>query len=180
MFFENQDESYTMIDLYLYDRFFGHKDSSNYYDNDVDKILFKKSDNEYIIRYNDVNKMTVVPLQLKVKIFFGKMHELKNNIAVMSIKSDDKNLFRKIREIWNKIIELIGINNAKDFVKNTIDDADEFIMVDVHKNASFVKGSNSDEFVIVLHSIVDNDLKTSLVQAKTVFSFLLIFNKFEA
>ena len=66
--------------------------------------------------------MTVVPLQLKVKIFFGKMHELKNNIAVMSIKSDDKNLFRKIREIWNKIIELIGINNAKDFVKNTIDD----------------------------------------------------------
>ena len=25
MFFENQDESYTMIDLYLYDRFFGHK-----------------------------------------------------------------------------------------------------------------------------------------------------------
>ena len=123
MFFENQDESYTMIDLYLYDRFFGHKDYHIYYDIDVDKILlFKKSDKEYIIRYNDVNKMTVVPLQLKVKIFFGKMHELKNNIAVMSIKSDDKNLFRKIREIWNKIIELIGINNAKDFVKNTIDD----------------------------------------------------------
>ena len=31
-------------------------------------------------------------------------------------------------------MELIGINNAKDFVKNTIDDkADKFIMVDVHK-----------------------------------------------
>ena len=72
MFFENQDESYTMIDLYLYDRFFGHKDSSNYYDIDVDKILFKKSDNEYIIRYNDVNKMTIAPLQLKIKNFFGK------------------------------------------------------------------------------------------------------------
>ena len=27
MFFENQDESYTMIDVYLYDRFFGHKNS---------------------------------------------------------------------------------------------------------------------------------------------------------
>ena len=38
-------------------------DSYNYYDNDVDKILlFKKSDNEYIIRYNDVNKMMIVPL----------------------------------------------------------------------------------------------------------------------
>ena len=43
MFFKNQDESYTMIDLYLYDRFFGRKDSYNYYDIDIDKILlFKK------------------------------------------------------------------------------------------------------------------------------------------
>ena len=27
MFFKNQDESYTMIDLYLYDRFLGYKNS---------------------------------------------------------------------------------------------------------------------------------------------------------
>ena len=52
-------------------------------------------------------------------------------------------------------------------------------MVDVHENTSFVKGSNSDELVIVLHSVIDNDLKTSLVQAKTVFSCLPIFNKFQ-
>ena len=38
MFFKNQDESYTMIDLYLYDRFFGYKNFYNYYDIDVDKI----------------------------------------------------------------------------------------------------------------------------------------------
>ena len=38
MFFKNQDESYTMIDLYLYDRFFEYKNSYNYYDIDVDKI----------------------------------------------------------------------------------------------------------------------------------------------
>ena len=167
MFFENQDESYTMIDLYLYDRFFGHKDSSNYYDIDVDKILFKKSDNEYIIRYNDVNKMTIAPLQLKIKNFFAKIHKLKNNITVMSIQSDNKKLFRKIREIWNKIIELIGINNAKDFVKNTIDAADEFIMVDVYKNTSFVEGNYRDKLVIVLHSVIDYYLKTSLIQVKT-------------
>ena len=62
MFFENDDKSYTIIDLYLNNRCFGYKDSYNYYDIDVDKIsLFKKSNNEYIIRYNDVNKMTVVP-----------------------------------------------------------------------------------------------------------------------
>ena len=65
MFFENDDKSYTMVDLYLNSRFLGYKDSYNYYDIDVDKILlFKKSNNEYIIRYNDV------PLQLRIKKFF--------------------------------------------------------------------------------------------------------------
>ena len=68
-FFENDDKSYTIIDLYLNSRFLGYKDSYNYYDIDVDKILlFKKSDNEYIIRYNDVNKMMIVPLQLKINL----------------------------------------------------------------------------------------------------------------
>ena len=64
MFFKNQDESYNIIDLYLNNNiYFGYKDSYNYYDIDVYKILlFKKSDNEYIVRYNDVNKMTIVSL----------------------------------------------------------------------------------------------------------------------
>ena len=66
MLLKNDGKSYTMVDLYLNDRFFGYKDSYNYYDFDVDKILlFQKGNNEYIIRYNNVNKMTVVPLQLK-------------------------------------------------------------------------------------------------------------------
>ena len=111
--------------------------------------------------------MTVKPLQLKINNIFGKLHKLKNNIRLMSIQSDDKELFRKIREIWNKIIELIGINNAKDFVKNTIDDDDEFIMVDVHKNTSFVEGNYRDKLVIVLHSVIDNFLETSVIQVKT-------------
>ena len=83
----------------------------------------------------------------------------------MSIQSDDKELFRKIREMWNKIIELIGINHAKDFVKNTIDvDADEFIMVDVHKNTSFARGNyRNDLIIIVIHSVIDYYLKTSSV-----------------
>ena len=61
--FESDDKSYRIIDLYLNSRFLGYKDSYNYYDITVDKILlFKKSDNEYIIRYKDVNKMIIVPL----------------------------------------------------------------------------------------------------------------------
>ena len=44
MFFKNQDESYTMADLYLNNRFLRYKGSYNYYDIDVNKILlFKKS-----------------------------------------------------------------------------------------------------------------------------------------
>ena len=42
MFFENDDKSYTMVDLYLNSRFLGYKDSYNYYDIDVDKILLIK------------------------------------------------------------------------------------------------------------------------------------------
>ena len=52
-------------------------------------------------------------------------------------------------------------------------------MVDIHENKSFVKGSNNDELVLVLHSVIDKDLKTSLAQAKTVFSCLPTFNNFQ-
>ena len=165
MFFENDDESYTMVDLYLdNNRFFGHKDSYNYFD--VNNIpLFKKSDNEYIIRYNDVNKMKIAILELKIKNFYRKLRKLKTNIILMSIESVDKELLKKIREIWNKIIQLISINNAKDFVKTTLEGY-EFIMVDVNKNTSIVEGNYGNKPVMVLLSVIDNYLKTSLIQGK--------------
>ena len=93
MFYKNKDKSYTMTDLYLnHNISFGYEDSYNYYDIDVDKILlFVKSDNEYIIRYNDVNKKKIVPLQLKIKNFsFGELHMYINNISQVSVHSDDK------------------------------------------------------------------------------------------
>ena len=91
MFFENDDKSYTMVDLYLNNRFLGYKDSYNYYDIDVDKILlFKKSDNEYIIRYNDVNEMMIVPLQLKINNSYNKINAFKKNKKVMLIYDNDK------------------------------------------------------------------------------------------
>ena len=164
MFMENQDNLYTMVDLYQNNRFFGYKDSYNYYDIDVDKILlFKKSDNEYIIRYNDVNKMMIVPLQLKINNSYNEINTLANNNRVMFIYNDDKEFFRKCREIWNKITELIGINNAQDFVETTLDDGDEFIMVDVHKNTSLVRGNYRNKLIIVLHSVINDYLQTSLV-----------------
>ena len=108
--------------------------------------------------------MTTAPLQLKIKNFYGELQTYTNNNRVMHIHSDDKELFRKCREIWNKITELIGINNAQDFVETTLDDGDEFIMVDVHKNTSFVTGNYRNKLVIVLYSVIYDYLQTSLVQ----------------
>ena len=82
----------------------------------------KKSDNECVIRYIEVNKPTIAPLQIKINNFLGEINKLKNNVTLVSIHSDDKKLFKKLREIWNGVIKIIGKNNANDFVKNTIDD----------------------------------------------------------
>ena len=91
MFFENGDKSYTIVDLYLNSRIFGNENSYNYYDIGVDKILlFKTSDNEYIIRYNDVKRMTVEPLQLKTNSFYNELNTFANNNRVMFIYNDDK------------------------------------------------------------------------------------------
>ena len=89
MLFENDDKSYTMVDLN--GRFLGYKGSYNYYDIDVNKILlFKKSYNEYIIRYNNVNKMIIAPLRLKIRNFYNKLNTFSNKNRVMFIYNDDK------------------------------------------------------------------------------------------
>ena len=66
-----------MTDLHMlgYNTSFVYKDSHNYYDIDVDKtLLLKKSDNEYFVRYNDVNKNKIIPSQLKINNFsFSKL-----------------------------------------------------------------------------------------------------------
>ena len=90
MLFENDDKSYTMVDLYINNRYLEYVDSYSYYDIDVDKILFKKSDNEYIIRYNDVNKMMIVPLQLKINNSYNEVNTFESNNRVMLIYNDDK------------------------------------------------------------------------------------------
>ena len=163
IFMGNQDNSYTMVDLYQNNRFFGYKESYDYYEIDVNKtLLFLKSNNKCIIRYYDVNKMAIVPLQLKIKKFYSGLHN-----GVMFIHYDDKEFFRKCGEIWNKIIELIGINNPEDFVETTLDDdAEEFIKAVVYKNTSFVEGNYRNKVVIVLHSVFIKCLQTSLVQCR--------------
>ena len=131
---ESGIKSYTMTDLHIlgYNTSFGHEDSYNYYDIDVDKILlFRNSDMEYFIRYKDVNKNKIVPLQLKIENY--SLEELdinfNNDTADVITESNGKIFFIKCSKIWNKIIELIDINDPNDFV--IIDDyGDEFIVLD--------------------------------------------------
>ena len=170
-FFEQDDESYLLIVHYFrIDHWHNYEDAYNYYDIDVNNILpYKKSDNEYVIRHIDKYRSAIAPLQLKIKSFYYEIQDYNNDDNIIYIENSDERFFEKMRKIWNKIVELLNINNAEHFVKYTLDDNSEYVEADVHKNTSFVKGSNSDELEIVLHSVIDNDLKTSLVQLKTVF-----------
>ena len=125
----------------------------------------KKSDNEYIIRYNDVNKM--IPLQLKIKNFYNELITFANNNRVMLIYDDDIEFFRKCIETWKKTIELIGTNNRIDFLE--ADNHDKlFLAADVHKNTSFVIEDSyrygHNNVLKVLHSVINDCLKISLVQ----------------
>ena len=101
-----------------------------------------------MIRYHDVNKMIIAPLQLKIKNSYKELNTFANNNRVMLIYNDDKEFFRKCIEIWNKIIKLIGINNPIDFVEADYDADELVIMADLHENTSFVI---EDMDIIMLH-----------------------------
>ena len=105
----------------------------------------------------------------------------------MLIYNDDKEFFRKCIEIWDKIIELIGINNPIYFLKAGEDD-ELFIMADVHRNTSFVIEDNysygHDKFVIVLHSVINKNnhinkhnqcMYTQIIIKKVLLSFFTVY-----
>ena len=176
-FSKNQDKSYTMTDLHIlgYNISFGYEDSYNYHDIDVDKILLlKKSDDEYFVRYNDVNKNKIVPLQLKINNFsFGKLdifaYDNADVTADVDIGSNDKKCFIKCREIWNKIIELMDIDNASNFVEHYFDEngddaEDEFIMLNIEKNTSAIRDKYRNDLPFVIRCVINNPLQISLVQ----------------
>ena len=58
---------------------------------------------------------------------------LPNDITIILIQGDDKELFKKCREIWNKINELIGINDLANFVVTNLDGRDDFIILKLEK-----------------------------------------------
>ena len=57
-----------------------------------------KIDNEYLVRYSDLDKVEIVPQQLKIKNSYGELHTFTKNDRVLYFKNDDKELFKKIIE----------------------------------------------------------------------------------
>ena len=166
MFYKIQDKSYTITDLYLnHNISFGYEDSYNYYDIDVDKILLlKKSRNEYFVRYNDINKKKIAPLQLKTDNFYlCELHMSTSGITLVPIESDDEECFIKCREIQDQIDEQMDTHNPNGFVE--IDDyADQFIMLVIEKGTSTIRDKNRNNLVFVFTCVINNLLQASLVQ----------------
>ena len=112
--------------------------------------------------------MIIGPLQLKINSFYYEVNRFANNNRVMLIYNDDKEFFIKCIAIWNKIIELIDINNPIDFVQADGDDDKLYIIADVNGNTSFVFEDSyrygHNKVVVALHSVINDHMKTSLVQ----------------
>ena len=155
-----------MTDLYLNQNIsFRYEDSYNYYDIDVNKIiLLKKSPNEYVIRYNDINKKKIVPLQVKIENFhLCKLQMCTSDVALLPIESDDEEFFLKCTEKQDKISELMDMYNHDDFVEIS-DYGDEFIMLDIEKGTSAIRDENKNYLGFVFTSINNNLPQASLVQ----------------
>ena len=98
---------------------------------------------------------------MKIKNVYGELDD-----RVLFIENNNKELFKKLRQILNRIIKLIGIHDASDFVKSTLVDDKEFIEVDILENTVFTEDIYDDQLVIVLHSVFDDYLQISLLQRK--------------
>ena len=130
----------------------------------IEYYYTKKVTKKHFIRYRLSNQMDILPLQLKMKNFYYKIHDHNKGGKIIYIENSDDGFFQIIREIWNRITKLIGIKNAPDFVQNNLYD-EEYIRANLLRNANFVESNcHKDEVIIVLHSVINNNPKASLLE----------------
>ena len=75
-----------------------------------------------------------------------------------------KNCLKKCREIWNKINELIGINDLANFVVANLDGRDDFIILKLEKKTTAIRDKYRNDLAFVLHSVFNDYFQASLVQ----------------
>ena len=64
----------------------------------IENITIQKRDNKYFIRYYHSNKMDIVPLKLKIKIFYYEIQDYNNGNNTIYIENSDKGFFETMRE----------------------------------------------------------------------------------
>ena len=142
----------------------------------IEYYYTKKVTKKHFIRYRHSNQMDVLPLQLKMKNFYYEIHDHNKGGKIIYIENSDDGFFQIIREIWNRITKLIGIKNAPDFVQNNLYD-EEYIRANLLRNANFVESNcHKDEVIIVLHSVINNNLKASLLELRKLIMLIKIHN----
>ena len=104
---------------------------------------------------------------LKITNFYYERKDYNNGDNAIYIENTDERFFEKMKKIWNKIIELLGITYAEDFVQYTLDDNSKYIAADVLENTKFAKDHcYRDKIIIVLDSVVDDILMASLLELR--------------
>ena len=95
-----------IVDLYQKNMCFYDEDAYYYYDIDVDRILlFQKSNNKYFTRYQDSNKINIVPLQLKIKNFYYEIHyDDGYNERIYIENSDKKDFLKKLEKYGIRLL----------------------------------------------------------------------------
>ena len=142
----------------------------------IEYYYTKKVTKKHFIRYRHSNQMDILPLQLKMKNFYYEIHDHNKGGKIIYIENSDDGFFQIIREIWNRITKLIGIKNAPDFVQNNLYD-EEYIRANLLRNANFVESNcHKDEVIIVLHSVINNNLKASLLELRKLIMLIKIHN----
>ena len=99
------NESHFIKEQYQKDAYFDYEDAYYYYDIGVDKILlFKKSGDEYFIRYEDLNKTNIMTLQLKINNFLYEICAYNNGDKIMYIENSDKEFLKKIEKYGIRLL----------------------------------------------------------------------------
>ena len=117
--------------------------------------------------------MDIVALQLKTKYFYYQIHDSDHVDNTVYIENSDERFFGKMKKIGNKITELLVLNDAKDFVKCTLD-GEKYIAADVLKNINFVRDHFYKDKIIVLDSVVDDILMASLLELRKLLRIIIL------
>ena len=121
--------------------FYKNKKIFNIYDIDVNKILVSKKEPyginkafKYFIGYNDND--VIRPPCLRLSQMIGYIEKFKDKKTTMSLKVNDKQLFKNYNKIWKEFERLMSIDFDS---KPVYDDDDKYIKTNIKTYEGSIK-----------------------------------------